>query len=275
MTYQDYFRQADFEEIWHYLQSNFNEDKKLKPLYRDLIKAVKELPVKDEYSNEKINFFWNSGLHVGGVPDSQEWLVGREVKRNFPRRIGVKNKLDDPAEMAAFLIYWSTLYSFKTQGQKFKEFEKWLDDMGNDKPHLIKFEERAVTESFKRKRELYWKSIIDGDSAISWNANLRILRKKLQYNIGYWRFVQRYVGWEEDVKRMQTACKLLEIAGSDYPNIDGIHINTRNAFRYTKATDWNASDKDCHEHYLKELYRDKAYHILWKFLDHNMKNWWD
>ena len=24
-----------------------------------------------------------------------------------------------------------------------------------------------------------------------------------------------------------------------------------------------------------EKYQDKAFHILWKFLDHNMKNWWD
>ena len=74
---------------------------------------------------------------------------------------------------------------------------------------------------------------------------------------------------------MQTACRLLGIAGTDFPNIDGKYINTRTASRYTKETDWNPKDEMFHQHYLRKLYQDKAFHILWKFLDHNMKNWWD
>lgn len=74
---------------------------------------------------------------------------------------------------------------------------------------------------------------------------------------------------------MQKACRLLEITGSDFPNVDGKFINTRNASRYIKETDWRPNDEKSHLHYLKELYRDKAFTILWKYLEHNMKNWWD
>ena len=271
MTYQEVFKQAEFEDIWKYLQTNFGEVDKLKPLYKDLIDIIKELPIKKEYNDEPINFFWSPCLHIGGAPDPQEWLVGREVRRNFPRRIGVKNKLDDPAELAAYLIYWSTLYSFKTQEQQANDFEQWLDDMESDKPFEMKFEDRAVTESHNRKRELFWKSAIDNDYAYSWSANLWILRKKLQYNIGYWRFVQRHVGWEEEVKQMQTCRKLLEIAARDYTDISEIHVNDKNAVLYgvkIKDGEYRLSS-------LMSLRREKAFRLVWRYIDHYMKNWWD
>ncbi|MBD5209285.1 MAG: hypothetical protein HDS80_04980 [Bacteroidales bacterium] len=30
-----------------------------------------------------------------------------------------------------------------------------------------------------------------------------------------------------------------------------------------------------HELYLGKLYRHKSFHILWRWLDHNMEKWWD
>lgn len=54
--------------------------------------------------------------------------------------------------------------------------------------------------------------------------------------------------------------------------VPGKHINLRTANRYTHEHDHGG---DLHELYLKELYSDKAFHILWRWLDHNMEKWWD
>ena len=71
---------------------------------------------------------------------------------------------------------------------------------------------RIETSSLNRKRLRYWRDTIIDDSAISWSWNLTVLKKKIEYNIGYWKYVQRHVGWREDVRRMELCCRLLEIA---------------------------------------------------------------
>lgn len=121
--------------------------------------------------------------------------------------------------------------------------------------------------SLKRKRLRYWRDTILNDSAISWSWNLTILKKKLEYNIGYWKYVQRHIGWYEDVKRMELCCKLLEIASEDYPNMTGIYVNANNAAKYGMTI----LNGDFLEFHLKGLRKEKAYRILWQYLDHNMK----
>ena len=51
-------------------------------------------------------------IHVAGAPDPIEWLVGREVIFDDTEKSTV-------AELAAHLLYWSTLYDFKTQTRSF------------------------------------------------------------------------------------------------------------------------------------------------------------
>jgi len=70
---------------------------------------------------------------------------------------------------------------------------------------------------------------------------------------------------------MQLTCRLIDIAASDYSNIDGIYINAHNALRFTKEED----NEEFHDLYLHDLRRDKAYRLLWKFLSQNMRKWWD
>jgi len=127
------------------------------------------------------------------------------------------------------------------------------------------------SRSLDRKRLRYWQDTIMTDSAIDWSWNLWILKKKLEYNIGYWRYVQRHEGWEEDVCRMQLTCRLIDIAASDCPNIEGVYINTRNASRFAKGED----NEKFHDLYISDLRREKAYRLLWKFLSQNMRKWWD
>lgn len=130
---------------------------------------------------------------------------------------------------------------------------------------------RIETSSLNRKRLRYWRDTIIDDSAISWSWNLTVLKKKIEYNIGYWKYVQRHVGWREDVRRMELCCRLLEIASEDYPEMAGIFVNTANAERYGMTI----MNDDFLEIHLKDLRKEKAYRILWQYLDHNMKKWWD
>jgi len=70
---------------------------------------------------------------------------------------------------------------------------------------------------------------------------------------------------------MQLTCRLIDIAASDYSNIEDIYINTRNASRFTKEND----NEEFHDLYLHDLRREKAYQLLWESLSQNMRNWWD
>ena len=293
MTYQDYFRNSTFEDIWTVLKDKYLEPNELKASYHALYETIKTMPVVPEYSEETIKMTLDSDceIKVEGAPDPQEWLVGREVDIDF------RDWMDDPnlliefpgkekrqtaresstSTLAAHLLYWSTLYAIKTQRKHQEEFSTWLKSITKEQSidseaEEIDVEPICIGQSFDRKVLKYWRDTIVADSPISWQWNLMKLQKKIEYNIGYWRYVQRYVGWENDVHRMKTAVDLLEIAASEYPKIDGKYINTRNAKRFTKE---RADNPEHHEWYIKHLYIDKAYNIVWRWLDHNMKRWWD
>lgn len=298
MTYQDYFRNSNFEDIWVILNGFYLENEGMKPLYSSLVETIKSLPIKPEYSTLTIQMRLDSDneIMVIGAPDPQEWLIGREVeidfsswKDNFEETaaefsglktfdmLSAKEKRQlaresNTATLAAHLLYWSTLYAIKTHGQHSKEFSDWLDSLEKGERVMPELEEEYISESFRRKQRKYWRDTVALDSAINWSANLNIIKKKLEFNIGYWRYVQRHVGWEEDVNRMMVAINLINMAKTDWPNITGKHINLRTAERYTHEHDHGG---DLHELYLAKLYSDKAFHILWKWLDHNMEKWWD
>lgn len=298
MTYQDYFRNSDFEDIWVILNGFYLEHEEMKPLYSSLVETIKSLSIKPEYSTPTIQMRLDSDneIVVKGAPDPQEWLLGREVEIDFsswkdnfeeseadfsgPKTfdmLSAKEKRQlaresNTATLAAHLLYWSTLYAIKTHGQHSKEFSDWLDSLEKGHRVMPEMEEEFISGSFRRKQCRYWRDTVALDSAINWSANLNIIKKKLEFNIGYWRYVQRHVGWQEDVNRMNIAINLIDIAKNNWLNVKDKHINLRTAHRYTHERDHGG---DLHELYLGELYSDKAFHILWKWLDHNMEKWWD
>lgn len=297
MTYQDYFRNSDFEDIWTILSGFYMEHEDIKPLYSSLVETIKSLPVMPEYSEPTIQMCLDSEneILVKGAPDPQEWLLGREVEidfsswkdelsesvtaisgfKTFDMLSGPEKRQlardSDTATLAAHLLYWSTLYAIKTQRQHEKEFEEWLESL-EKRTRKYEMEPEYESESYRRKQRKYWRETVAHDSPFDWCWNLVILKKKLEYNIGFWRYVQRHVGWEEDVNRMTIAINLIDIAKNDWQNVKDKHINLLTANRYTHEKDGGGN---FHELYLAKLYRDKAFHILWKWLDHNMKKWWD
>ena len=135
---------------------------------------------------------------------------------------------------------------------------------------------RINAESCDRKKLSYWKSTIIEDEAYDWSWNFTILRKKLEYNIGYYRFTQRYIGWEKDVNRMELVCRLMNIAlGGDSIYGTDMYVNTRNCSRFgMKFSDFE-DDEEFLDVNKSDLREEKAYQLVWTVLRQNMKRWWD
>ncbi|MBD5372353.1 MAG: hypothetical protein HDR75_03285 [Bacteroides sp.] len=135
---------------------------------------------------------------------------------------------------------------------------------------------RINAESCDRKKLAFWKSTIIEDEAYDWSWNFTILRKKLEYNIGYYRFTQRYVGWEKDVARMELTCRLMKIAtGGDSIHETDTYLNIRNCSRFGMKHSEFEDEEELNDCYKRDLRKEKAYRLVWTVLRQNMKRWWD
>ncbi len=135
---------------------------------------------------------------------------------------------------------------------------------------------RINAESCDRKKLKYWEDAIIGDEAYDWSWNFTILRKKLEYNIGYYRFTQRYGGWEKDVERMALACRLMNIAtGGDSIYETDIYVNTRNCSKFGMKSSEFEDDEEFIDVHKNDLRKEKAYRLVWTVLQQKMKRWWN
>ena len=288
MIYKDYFRNSQFEDVWHTLQTYYNEPEGVRNLYKTLFYTIRNLPVDEAHSSTALTVIsdFEGKIHIAGAPDPIEWLVGREVVFNKERMYRYycldESPLESPtvAETAAHLLYWSTLYDFMTQTRHDKDFEQYLDSLENGSVrYSMENPDKALSR--QRKKCYYWKDTIANDSAIDWSYILKVFRKRIEYHIGYHRYTDRSTKSAHYVKRMELCCRLLELAAADYYDMDGIYVNSRNASRFVGPIfsrydlERMNNSKDDNEHYLSELSRAKAYKMLWKFLDHNLTDWWD
>lgn len=106
-----------------------------------------------------------------------------------------------------------------------------------------------------------------------------------------------HYGWEQDVNRIKTAIELLERVDSDYylmkyvdeaekkygpTNLDLREIDTPGHYALVRTFEKGYSLEEEKE-IEKEFYRAikegtilqaKARRILWKFIEHNIENWW-
>lgn len=288
MIYKDYFTQSNYKDVWSTLKNYYKEPADLEKIYKVLFYTIRSLPVDEEHSATplKIVYDFEDMIHVEGAPDPIEWLIGREVI--FRNEIHFEGEPEDETpykkptvpEMAAHLLYWSTLYAFKTQSRHHKDFQQYIEALEKDSV-MNDSEDSGKLLSWKRKNAYYWKETVAYDSAISWHYILDILRKRIEYHIGYHRYADRFVRTKHYISRMVLSTRLLEIAASDYNKEEGVFVNTRNASRFvgtifTKYDIIPLTEKYSDKTYIEsELRRQKAYKILWKFLDHNLTHWWD
>lgn len=279
MKYKEYFTNSKFEDVWHTLQAYYNEPESVRRLYKTLFYTIRNMSIDEAHSDTslKIETDFEGMIHVAGAPDPIEWLVGREVVFKDKDATSGQYGL---SELAAHLIYWSTLYFFKTQTRYIKDCQNRFDllDQGLTSNYV---ENPGEEFSLKRKACYYWKEAVANDSAIDWSYILDILRKRIEFHIGYHRFTDRFTNSEHYVSRMELCCRLLELAAADYYDMGGLYVNPRNAPRFIgrifSQYDYEkiATDDQFNELRLSELRRAKAYKILWKFLDHNLTYWWD
>lgn len=224
-------------------------------------------------------------IHIAGAPDPIEWLVGRELDFDKNEMVekyklgGATRQGPTTAEFAAHLLYWSTLYDFRTKKRHKKDFQQFLDACV-DGTREYSLGNPDIALSLKRKQCYYWKETVANDSAIDWSYILDILRKRIEYHIGYHRYTDRFVNSKHYVSRMELCCRLLELAAADYYDMEGVYVNTRNSSRFVGRIfdEYHVKDigkGDFQDYILSELRRAKAYKILWKFLDHNLTYWWD
>lgn len=278
MIYKEYFTNSEFEDVWHTLQAYYNEPEGVRKMYKTLFYTICNMPVDETHSSTllTIETDFEGMTHIAGAPDPIEWLVGREVVFKDEEVAAGQFTI---AELAAHLLYWSTLYSFKTQTRYRKDCQKYYDtlDMGMTYyPTLNPGKELSL----QRKACYYWKNTVANDSAIDWSYILDILRKRIEFHIGYHRFTDRFTNSKHYVSRMVLCCRLLELASADYYEMERVYVNPRNASRYIgrifSRYDYINLGKNPGDAYLlSKLRRAKAYKLLWKFLDHNLTYWWD
>jgi hypothetical protein len=120
-------------------------------------------------------------------------------------------------------------------------------------------------------RELPWGGDYD------WSDIFQILKFKIERMIEYWeQFGQRRDG-HYVVSTMRTACRLIEIVlkdGNECGNCEHFpyRVNLHNSERFRIYHDHNGyyGNGD-----MPKVRYNKAYCILFKYLEFHMHNWWD
>lgn len=278
-TYRQYIEQTSFNKVWDILRSQYGETEDVKQSYIDLCEELKSLPkspngkpiqIREVYDfyretlSEKLLY-----LSVDNVCYRQEVLIDQKVK------VSTEQKIKDE-EMLALILHMSTLHGFETGRQADKAMADWLKSLKDDEPQRIQSDtdrNKAEAKSLERKKHYFWKHTINYDYAYDWSPILIILRRKIEFNIGYWYYHQRYVGWDVDVSRMELCCKLIDIAIDDGISGQKFYLNYRNAHRFKKNE--LSDDKDIIDSQTCELRAAKACHLVFKLLEKEIHKWWD
>lgn len=278
-TYRQYIEQTPFESVWGVLRVQYGETEDVRQSYIDLCEELKTLPPSPKCKPIQIKSVYNSQreteskkflyLNVFHVCYRQEALIDQIVK--IESTIEVKDE-----EVLALILYMSTLHGFETGKQADKAMGNWLKSLKDDEKNSIPLsteKDKAESKSIERKRHYFWKYTIGNDYAYDWSFILQILERKIEYNIGYWYYHQRYVGWDKDVARMELCCQLIDIVVDEsYRKIP--IVNYKNAYRFNKEFELS-DDKDIMNLHIRELRKKKAFHLIFKLLDKEMCRWWD
>lgn len=157
-----------------------------------------------------------------GMSAAPDWLIDKEVKTD----------LKDNAMVAAALLYWASLHTFYTSkehdddlfrylrildSQDLKAYGEYLRESMKPEPYRTE-----IQESIERKERLFWEDTFSCLYSGDWRYTLYILKKKLQYDMGFMRGFADHAGREHDADRMQLCCNLIDGATADiYPDERG------------------------------------------------------
>ena len=159
-----------------------------------------------------------------------------------------------------------------------KEWEDEDENWDKGPVHGMKREDwNAYVEAHNRQkydmimRELPWAGDYD------WSDIFQILKFTIERMIEYWEQFGHCRNGRYVVSTMRTACSLIEIVlkdGNESSNCEHLpyRVNLRNADRFKIFHDHNGYyDKGD----MQKVRYNKAYCILFKFLEFHLHNWWD
>lgn len=123
-----------------------------------------------------------------------------------------------------------------------------------------------------------------------------IFAYQLQRMVDYFEKNQTHVGWENDVSRMKTAIELIKRVDEDYYSLQyydlleqkygksyleftpcsqgGYELDLVFEKEYTPEQLAAIKQEKKNLMNLSRLKQEKARRVLWKFIEHNIENWW-
>lgn len=216
-TFREYLNECRFEDIWHLIVENFSEPEGIRPVYAEYYEKLKMLPRKSVKGI--IELTGNPRQYPGGMNGAPDWLIDKAVK-TIEKDISI---------VAATLLYWASLHTFYTSQEHDADLFRYLDIIESDdckalgeymmesikpKPYQAEME-----KSRARKEKLFWEDTLSCLYAGDWRYTLYILKRKLQYDMGFMRGFADHAGRERDADRMQLCCNLIDGATANiYPD---------------------------------------------------------
>ena len=157
--------------------------------------------------------------YLDGMNGAPDWLIDKAVKTNEK----------DSAEVAATLLYWASLHTFYTSQEHDADLFRYLGIIDSQDCRALS---DYMTESMKpkpyraeieisreRKEKLFWKGTLSFLYVGDWRYTLYIVKRKLQYDMGFMRGFADHAGRERDADRMQLCCNLIDGATAHiYPD---------------------------------------------------------
>lgn len=219
-TFREYLNDCRFEDIWQAIKEYFSESDELKPVYAEYFEKLKNLP--ERRCKEMIELSGCITRQPDGMNAAPDWLIDRRVKTSET----------DSAYVSAVLLYWASLHTFSTSKEHDDDLWHYLDIIESDDPqalgeYLMKSIEpkplqSEKRESIDRKERLFWEDTFSQSSPGDWRGILYVLKRKLEYDMGFMRGFADHAGREDDADRMQLCCNLIDGATKDiYPDERG------------------------------------------------------
>lgn len=216
-TLREYLNDCQFEDIWSAISENFSEPEGIKPVYAEYFEKLKALPNKT--ARGAIEIFGAPTQYPEGMNGAPDWLIDKAVKTTEK----------DCAVVAATLLYWASLHTFYTSQEHDADLFRYLRICESDNPKaLVEYLAESMQpkpytaetqESLNRKQKLFWEDTLSCLYVGDWRYTLYILKRKLQYDIGFMRGFADHAGREHDADRMQLCCRLIDGATSHiYPD---------------------------------------------------------
>ena len=238
-TFRDYLNECRFEDVWTSIVENFSEPDIIRPVYAEYFEKLKTLPHKSVSGIIEVHPVpTNYPDGMNGAPD---WLIDKAVK----------TREKDSAAVAATLLYWASLHTYYTSQEHDADLARYLDIVESDDCRALgaylaesvspKPYRAEIEASVERKERMFWDETYSWLYAGDWRYTLHILKRKLEYDMGFMRGFADHAGREHDADRMQLCCRLIDGATADiYPDAHGrrmLHLLFRTLDQY--ITDWS------------------------------------